>query len=182
MATTDATDDVHPVGEVPSDEAGDPLGPLAALVGTWRGEGHGDYPTIDAFDYVEEVVFAPTGKPVLSYVQRTRNADGRPLHAESGYVRRIDPVPDSDPDGLVQVEWVIAQPTGLAETAVGTLRGGVLETRAIPHRTPTAVVVADVRRRYERDGDTLSYDLWMATGDVPTSTHHLQATLQRADD
>lgn len=179
-ARPDATDEVHPVGDVTADGP-DPLGPLAVLVGTWRGEGHGDFPTIDAFDYVEEVVFAPTGKPVLSYVQRTRTADGRPLHAESGYVRRVDAIPD-DLDALVQVEWVIAQPTGLAETAMGTLRSGVLETSAIPHRTPTAVVVADVRRRYAVDGDTLSYDLWMATGDVPTSTHHLRAALERVRD
>ncbi len=167
-----ADDQVHP-GTDP-----DPLGPLAAWAGTWRGDGHGDFPTIDAFDFVEEVVFTATGKPFLAYTQRTRHAvDDRPLHVESGYVRRVG---DPDPvHGAVAVEWVIAQPTGLAETAAGTVADGVISTTTTPHRTPTAVEVRQVRRRYVLDGDALTYDLWMATADVPTTTHHLTATLHR---
>lgn len=158
------------------------LGPLAGWVGTWRGDGHGDYPTIAAFDYVEEVVFRPTGKPVLSYRQRTRGADGRPLHAESGWLRlvggRSGPPNDRISEGRV-VEWVIAQPTGLVEAAAGSLQEGVLEVASTPSGTPSAVSVTDVRRRYHRRGDELSYDLWMATEPVPVRTHHLAATLRR---
>lgn len=159
------------------------LGPLVDWVGTWRGEGHGDFPTIDAFDYTEEVVFAATGKPVLAYHQRTRRADGRPLHAESGFIRLVDPGPDgADQSEATSVEWVIAQPTGLVEAAVGTLTAGVLEVTAVPRRTPTAVAVTDVRRRYRLVDDELTYDLWMATEPVPTRTHHLAATLVRVHD
>lgn len=168
------TDEERPAAG-PAGDADDPLGALADWVGTWRGRGRGDFPTIDAFDYVEEVTFAATGKPVLAYAQRTRAVvDDRPLHAETGYLRRTDPTRREGP-----LEWVLAQPTGLAETAVGTLHGGVVDVAGRPHRTPTAVEVREVRRRYERDGDTLVYDLWMATGDVATLTHHLHATLHR---
>jgi hypothetical protein len=85
------------------------LGALAALVGTWRGEGEGHYPTIAPFRYGEEVVFAHDGRPVLAYRQRTWNIDSEaPMHVESGFLR-------GQMDG--HAELVVAQPTGFVEVA-----------------------------------------------------------------
>ena len=61
------------------------LGPLAALVGTWRGEGAGHYPTIADFRYREEATFGHDGRPVLRYAQRTwRLEEDLPMHVEAG--------------------------------------------------------------------------------------------------
>lgn len=156
----------------------DAIAPLAALLGTWAGGGHGDYPTIDPFDYLEEVTFGHVGKPFLAYVQRTRHPDtGAPMHAETGYLR------PGDQDGTA--ELVIAQPTGITEVHTGTLvdeQGSlVLDLRCdAPGRTPTAKEVTAVRRRLVVSGDELTYDLWMAHGPTP-ETHHLAATLHRQE-
>ncbi|MGH9024308.1 MAG: FABP family protein [Acidimicrobiia bacterium] len=65
------------------------VGPLGFLLGTWRGEGEGFYPTVPRFAYGEEVRFWHSGKPFLAYSQRTWSlADGRPLHAASPPARR----------------------------------------------------------------------------------------------
>ena len=150
------------------------LGPLAALVGTWRGEGEGAYPTIAPFRYREEVEFAHDGRPVLAYRQRTWRIDtDAPMHVESGYLR-------GGTEG--HAELVVAQPTGFGEVATLEVReddGLVLDgSRSVLARTPSAKEVADVRRRFRIVGDSLHYDLWMTyAGHV--DTHHLRAVLHR---
>lgn len=145
------------------------------LCGRWAGTGSGHFPTIDDFEYSEEIVFAPTPKPFLTYSSRTRGfPDGRPLHMESGYLR---PVPGN------KLELLITQPTGFVEIhrgsidAEGTLAFTLLTLAASPDSKP----VTDVRRVVRVHEDTLTYDIWMAHDQTPL-THHLHAELQRVDD
>lgn len=143
---------------------------MRALEGTWTGTGHGEYPTIESFEYEETVTLERLAdKPILTYGQRTRSPDGRPLHAESGYFRFGD---DS-------VELVLAQPTGIVEIHSGRVDDGRLDLRLASMATsPSAVEVTDVRRSLVVDGDVLDYELSMAAVGHGL-TFHLGARLHR---
>lgn len=146
--------------------------PLAFLLGTWRGEGVGEYPTIKPFRYREDVTFGHNGKPLLIYNQRTQAVDdGRPLHAETGYIRATG-------DG--QVELVVAQAIGFAEISLGRVIGTRLDLQSAHlARTPTAKNVTAIARRIWLESDALRYELAMAMSGGELAGH-LAATLRRA--
>jgi hypothetical protein len=145
---------------------------LAGLLGTWRGEGGGEYPTIASFGYGAEVGFWHIGKPFLAYAQRTWSLDdGRPLHTEAGYWR-------PKPGGVVEV--VLSNPNGIVEVLEGHVDGGRIEldTTTVA-TTSTAKEVTALRRRFNLDGDILAYTVDMAAVGQPLQPH-LSATLRRA--
>ena len=152
------------------------LEPVVHLVGTWRGTGQGEYPTIDSFEYTEEVTFTDVGKPFLVYTHRTRSLEGRPLHVETGYLRVVK---------YEAVEFVLAQPTGQSELAEGTIElhesGFTIELRSRIMNAGSAKQVDATERRIHLAGDTLTTSFAMAAVGVPM-THHLAATLTRGTD
>ncbi len=147
-----------------------PVEPLAWLLGTWRGEGRGAYPTIEDFDYVEETTFACPGKPFVAYTQRTHTPEGEPLHSESGYLR---------PTGDGQVEAVVAEPIGVVEVYEGRVLGERLElVSTLVATTPTAKEITGLRRLLRLDDGILHVRLEMEAVGVPMQLH-LEAGLRR---
>ncbi len=146
---------------------------LSRLVGTWRGDGHGEYPTISSFEYVDEWEFTDVGKPFLVFVERTWNADGSPMHTETGYVRA--PSPET-------LEIIAALPTGQVELGTGSCAASLdaltLITDAQVLNTPTAQRVDRIVRRYEMRGDELTYEMEMAAVGHGL-TLHLRSRLTR---
>jgi hypothetical protein len=145
---------------------------LAFLLGTWRGSGEGEYPTIEPFGYEEEISVEYIGDTFLVYTQRSWSDDGAPIHLERGFLR---------PGADGEVELTLAHPLGLVEVAHGrpvgdrvtfeTAEGGVGRTR-------TGSDVTGVVRRYAVDDDTLSYEVDMAT-ERTEMTIHLRGALRR---
>lgn len=142
------------------------LQPLAGIVGTWKGEGRGTYPTITPFQYTEEITFTNIGKPFLHYMQRTWNAAGLPLHTETGYLR-------SPGNGVV--EMTLALPTGQTELLEGTLREEdgalVLTMSGKVLNTATAKRVEATERTYRLSGDRLASTMRMAAVGVDMNLH-----------
>ena len=149
------------------------LAPVAFLLGTWHGEGEGQYPGIKPFRYREEVRFTHNGKPFLIYTQRTEAIEtGQPMHGEAGYLRSV---------GGGQVEFVIAQPIGYAEISVGRVEGQRIDVEcANVARTPTAKPVTFIGRSLWMDGETLRYELTMGM-DGAAAVRHLTASFRRSD-
>lgn len=147
------------------------VAPLAFLLGTWVGEGRGEYPTIEPFAYGEEIKVWHVGKPFLAYGQRTWALDdGRPLHSELGYWR-------ARPGG--HVELVLAHPTGVTEIEEGVITGTTLDLSTMTvGRTSTAKEVTALARHVEVHGHVLTYTVAMAAVSQPMQ-HHLQAELER---
>ncbi len=151
---------------------------LRRLVGDWAGGGRGDFPTIDAFRYSEALRFYWNGvEPMLQFEQRTWMANAsephkEPLHWEAGFFRALPglgvEITNAQNGERVEVLRGTIEPTshGLILSLESTLLGN--DERMI--RT---------RRRYECEGDTLRYQIWMATTRQPDLTLHLDARLTR---
>ena len=66
--------------------------PVAWLLGTWQGNGHGDYPTIEPYQFGQELIFTHDGRPFFHYLARAWivDEDGekvRDAALETGFLR-----------------------------------------------------------------------------------------------
>ena len=143
--------------ELPDDLHPD-CAPVAWLLGTWQGNGHGDYPTIDGFQFGQELIFTHDGRPFFHYLSRAWivGEDGervRDAALETGFLR-------SKADG--SLEWLLTHNTGFAEVYYGTSEAAKIElsTDAVV-RTHSAKEYTGGRRMYGLvEGDLLyAYDM-----------------------
>ena len=151
-------------------------GPIAWMLGTWRGNGHGDYPTIESFQFGQELIFTHDGRPFFHYMSRAWLVDEqgqkvRDAAIETGFVR-------ARPEGKVEV--VLTHNTGFVEIWYGHADDGKLEiaTDAIA-RTESAKEYTGGKRLYGNvEGDLLyAFDMAAMGQDLQP---HLWARLQRA--
>ena len=151
------------------------LAPLAFLLGRWEGAGVGGYPTIESFQFGQEMVFSHNGKPFLSYTSRTWLLDadghlGRPLATESGFWR-------PQPDG--KVELLLAHPTGITEIYLGEITGTRVDLITdVVASTATSKEVTAGHRLYGLAGQDLAYAYDMAAMGQGLKPH-LSAQLKR---
>ncbi|HET8716327.1 MAG TPA: FABP family protein [Nocardioidaceae bacterium] len=134
--------------------------PVAWLLGTWRGNGHGDYPTIDKFQFGQECIFTHDGRPFFHYMSRAWIVDEqgekvRDAAIETGFVR---------PKADGSLEWLLTHNTGFVEIWYGNAEIGTprieMTTDAVA-RTQTAKEYTGGHRMYGMvEGDLLwAYDM-----------------------
>ena len=151
--------------------------PLAWLLGRWRGEGVGGYPTIADFRFGQEVEFGHNGKPFLTYVSRSWLVEpdgtrGRNLATESGFWR-------PRPDGVLEV--LLTHPTGFVEIWVGHVAGAKVElTTDMVARVEGAKEYTAGHRLYGLVEGGLMWAYDMAAMGHPLQPH-LSARLERVE-
>jgi len=150
---------------------------LAWLIGTWVGNGHGHYPTIEPFSFGQEVIFQQDGRPFIHYFSRSWlvNEEGetiRPAAQETGFLRPQE-------DGTI--EWVMSHNLGFVEVWHGELHperpSFEVVTDAVA-RTASAKEYTGGKRLYGYVEGDLAYAYDMAAMGQELQPH-LWAKLQR---
>jgi THAP4-like, heme-binding beta-barrel domain len=153
---------------------------LLPFVGVWRGRGGGEYPTIESFEYAQEIRFSHDGRPFLHYESRTWlvEPDGTPIRPAAREVGWWRPSRPDDPKND-EIEVLLTHPTGFLELYLGQVTGTRVEiaTDAVV-RTAGAKEVTAGHRLYGIVDGALLYAYDMAAVGQP-KTPHLSARLER---
>ncbi len=145
---------------------------LAWLIGRWEGNGHGEYPTIEKFQFGQEVIFQQDGRPFIHYLSRAWIIDEqgekvREAAQETGFLR---------PKADGALEMVLAHNTGFVEVWYGEIHPDQprfeIVTDAVA-RTSTAKEYAGGKRLYGYvDGDLMyAYDMAAVGQELQPHTH-----------
>ena len=146
--------------------------PLAWIIGSWRGNGQGDYPTIEGFHFGQEMLFQQDGRPFIHFMSRAWIEDDegtviREAAQETGFFR-----PQEDRT----LEVVMTHNTGFVEVWHGELHPDQprfeIVTDAVA-RTTTAKEYSGGKRLYGYvNGDLLyAYDMAATGHELQPHTH-----------
>lgn len=148
------------------------------LEGTWRGEGHGQFPTVTSFDYREMLTFTRRDEKILAYEQRTQKRyDGQTewleSHWENGFIRILE-------NG--ELELTSAQ-IGRTEVLIGNIEStnDIFRIHFVSKTIANDPRMISSARRFELEGDTLRYEMEMHTTKVNQSMPHVKIELRRVE-
>jgi hypothetical protein len=151
---------------------------LAWLIGTWAGNGHGEYPGIQPFEFGQEVVFQQDGRTFIHYFSRAWIVDAEGNHVreaaqETGFLRPQE-------DGTL--EMVMAHHLGFVEIWLGEIHPDQprfeIVTDAVA-RTASAKEYVAGKRLYGYVGGDLLYAFDMAAQGHELQSHtHAQLVRQ----
>lgn len=153
---------------------------LLPFIGVWRGRGSGEYPTIEPFEFAQEVRISHDGRPFLAYESRAWlvTPEGEPVRPGGREVGWWRPVV-VDGRATDEVEALFSTPTGIMELHVGQITGVRIEFSSdAVMRTSTAKEVNAGHRLYGIVDRDLLYAQDMAAVGQPL-TSHLAAKLTR---
>ncbi|MET8305948.1 FABP family protein [Micromonospora sp. NPDC005173] len=153
---------------------------LLPYIGLWRGRGKGGFPTVEDFDYAQEIRISHDGRPFLHYESRAWILDEQskpvqPAGREVGWWRPVL----VDGRATDELEALLTTPSGVMELHLGKRNGTQVEfaTDAVV-RTATAKEVTGGHRLFGIVEGALLYAQDMAAMGHGLSPH-LSARLVR---
>ena len=150
---------------------------LNRLIGEWSGVGHGEFPTIESFEYVETLRFTSYANSLILYEQKTKRrnngtSDFISSHWENGFIHLL-------PSGEIRINN--AQSGRRTEVMTGSLEekenGFILRLQCTAFLNDPRMMKSS--RVFTMEGDTLQYTMQMKTSSTPEMKTHLEATLNR---
>ena len=145
---------------------------LAWMIGTWAGNGHGEYDGIEPFQFGQEILFQQDGRPFIHYMSRSWITDAEGKHIreaaqETGFIRPQE-------DGTI--EWVMTHNLGYVEIWHGELHPEQPRFEVVTDavaRTSTAKEYAGGKRLYGYvNGDLLyAFDMAAMGKELQPHTH-----------
>jgi hypothetical protein len=156
--------------------------PIAWLLGAWHGNGHGDYPTIEKFEFEQEIIVQQDGRPFFHYSARSWVIDPetkqrlRPGAMETGFFRS-----QLVENGKARLEVVLAHSSGMADVWFGEAADGKIEiaTRGVGRTETAKDYVAGHRLFGNVEGQLLyAFDMKAMGQELQP---HLWAQLQRVE-
>jgi hypothetical protein len=154
---------------------------LNFLVGEWKGTGYAEYPTIEATEYTEILVFSRNDKDaVIHYEQRdwiksNGERNNEFLSWESGFI--ID-------KGDGTFEMLCAHFSGRSELLKGSVQK--TEDKKVKFQVENHTILNDDRlvrsgRIFIFSEDSIEYEVRMSTGKNLFYQRHLSAKLRKVD-
>jgi hypothetical protein len=150
------------------------LYPLAWLVGTWRGNGIGEYPGVPRFNFFQEVTFNHDGRAFLNYFSRTwiindETKEQTPFELETGFWTPKEKA----------LHVVISSSRGISEGWLGVHDGPRIQlVMDQGYSSPSAPIITAGQRLYGLVEGELFFSYDMAS-EGETLQSYIWSTLER---
>ena len=149
--------------------------PKFFLEGTWKGKGK----VVDTLDFEEELEFSKVKPGVFFYQQRTKGANGEPIHFEAGYVRIFRE--HNAAEG--KIELAVSHPFGVCEISEGSITDTEAKLKATAvTKTSSAIepYVTKLARSFVlKDSETLQYNADMGSSNPGEECPHVVGELKK---
>lgn len=144
------------------------LTPISWIIGKWKStSAKGAYPTIQSFEYCEELEFKSVGQPTLNYTSTTWHPIKlNPMHLESGFLR-IKP-------GTNKLAFMVSHNFGLTSLEEGEVYGNeiMLKAKEISRMSfAKDPAITSLERVIRLEDGKLHITVAMATDKTPLNNH-----------